>query len=160
MNNDIFRKKSIDSINSPEDLNSFMRITNPPLWMILFAIIILLAGAIVWGCTNTIDTRSQCIVISDGMQSYCYVHTDDLPYISQSTEIHMDDRIYFMDTIEDHGVYAETVMNDYQIVLGSYQAGETVYGLSLTNTLPEGTYEAYVVLERISPFTFLFNSAN
>ena len=42
MENQIFRKKSMDKISSPEQLNDYVRVSNPGIWMILFAVIILL----------------------------------------------------------------------------------------------------------------------
>ena len=41
MNNSIFRKKSLDRISSPEQLNDYIRVSTPSVWMVLFAIIIL-----------------------------------------------------------------------------------------------------------------------
>ena len=45
MSDQIFRKKSLDRISSPEQLNDYIRVANPGIWMILAAVIILLAGA-------------------------------------------------------------------------------------------------------------------
>lgn len=42
MENQIFRRKSMDKISSPEQLNDYVRVSNPGIWMILFAVIILL----------------------------------------------------------------------------------------------------------------------
>ena len=49
MSDQIFRKKSLDRISSPEQLNDYIRVANPGIWMILAAVIILLAGVCVWG---------------------------------------------------------------------------------------------------------------
>ncbi len=45
----IFRKKSLDRIQSPEQLNDYLRVTNPSVWVLLAAVIVLLAGMLVWG---------------------------------------------------------------------------------------------------------------
>ena len=42
----LFRKKSIDRIQSPEQLNDYLRVANPAVWVLLAAILLLLAGAI------------------------------------------------------------------------------------------------------------------
>lgn len=47
MNEQVFRKKSVDRVSSPEQLNEYIRVSNPGVWMILAAIIVLLVGAIV-----------------------------------------------------------------------------------------------------------------
>lgn len=35
MSDQIFRKKSLDRISSPEQLNDYIRVANPGIWMIL-----------------------------------------------------------------------------------------------------------------------------
>ena len=37
MSDQIFRKKSLDRISSPEQLNDYIRMANPGIWMILTA---------------------------------------------------------------------------------------------------------------------------
>ena len=44
MDQQLFRKESIDQIKSPEQLNDYLRVTTPTVWIILIAVIILLAG--------------------------------------------------------------------------------------------------------------------
>ena len=55
MENPLFRKKSLDHISSPEELHDYMRVTSPRLWMILAAIIVLLAGFAVYASTATME---------------------------------------------------------------------------------------------------------
>ena len=45
----VFRKKSLDRIQSPEQLNDYLRVTNPAVWVLLAAVIVLLAGMLIWG---------------------------------------------------------------------------------------------------------------
>ena len=45
----IFRKASMDRIQSPEQLNDYLRVTNPTVWVLLAAVIVLLAGMLIWG---------------------------------------------------------------------------------------------------------------
>ena len=49
MNKNIFRQKSIDKVSSPEKLDDYIRVTTPSVWITLIAILLLLAGALVWG---------------------------------------------------------------------------------------------------------------
>ena len=51
MGNQLFRQKSLDRISSPEELHDYMRVTSPRLWMILGAILVLLAGFIAYAST-------------------------------------------------------------------------------------------------------------
>jgi hypothetical protein len=43
-NQNLFRKKSIERISSPEQLNDYLRVTSPSTWIILIAVIVLRTG--------------------------------------------------------------------------------------------------------------------
>ncbi len=45
---DIFRKKSLDRAKSPEELNDYIRVTTPSVWIILLATVILLISMLAW----------------------------------------------------------------------------------------------------------------
>ena len=51
----LFRKKSLERISSPEELHDYLRVTSPRLWMVLAAIMVLLAGFIVYASTATME---------------------------------------------------------------------------------------------------------
>ena len=55
MESGLFRQKSVERISSPEDLHEYMRVTSPRLWMILIAILVLLAGFIIFASTATME---------------------------------------------------------------------------------------------------------
>ena len=59
MDNGLFRKKSMDRISSPEALHDYMRVTSPRLWMILTAIVVLLAGFIVFAATTRMESTEK-----------------------------------------------------------------------------------------------------
>lgn len=48
MNQPLFRKSSMDRVSSPEQLNDYIRVTSPGVWLVLAADIVLLMGACVW----------------------------------------------------------------------------------------------------------------
>jgi hypothetical protein len=56
-NNQIFRKKSLERLSSPEDLNAYLHVTNPAVWIILTAVILLLVGLFVWSSVTTVESR-------------------------------------------------------------------------------------------------------
>lgn len=55
---DLFRKKSLDRVSSPEQLNDYIRVTTPSVWLVLLAIIILLAGMIAWSVLGTVEAHA------------------------------------------------------------------------------------------------------
>lgn len=56
MDQTLFRKKSIERISSPEQLNDYLHVTSPSVWVILLAVIILLVGVVIWAYATTIES--------------------------------------------------------------------------------------------------------
>ena len=57
MENNIFREKSMQRISSPEQMDDYLRVTNPAIWVILAAVILLLASLIIWSTFVSIESR-------------------------------------------------------------------------------------------------------
>lgn len=62
MNESIFRQKSLDRISSPEEIDNYIRVTRPSLWLALGVIILLLAALILWSVT----ARIEATMVVDG----------------------------------------------------------------------------------------------
>ena len=72
----LFRKKSLDSISAPEQLNDYIRVITPTVWIALAAVVILLAGAVVWGIFGRLETVTKTkATVHDGL-AVCYVTGD------------------------------------------------------------------------------------
>lgn len=56
MDKSIFRKKSMDRISSPEQLDDYLYVTSPAVWVILLAVILLLAGFLFWGSVTKVES--------------------------------------------------------------------------------------------------------
>ena len=54
----IFRQKSMDRVSSPEQLNDYIRVTTPSVWLVLVAIILLLAGMLAWSVFGTVEATA------------------------------------------------------------------------------------------------------
>ena len=54
---ELFRKKSIEKVSTPEQLNDYIRVTTPSVWVVLIATALLLAGMLVWGVFGSIDIQ-------------------------------------------------------------------------------------------------------
>ncbi len=56
MENNLFRKKSLDHISSPEEMHDYMRVTSPRVWMLLSAILLLLGGFVFFIATANMES--------------------------------------------------------------------------------------------------------
>lgn len=52
----IFNKKASEKLKSPDDLDKYLRVTNPSVWVILAACAVLLCGLLAWGFFGAVST--------------------------------------------------------------------------------------------------------
>ena len=54
----LFRKKSIDRVSSPEQLNDYIRVTKPSVWLVLIAVVLLLIGMLIWSIFGSVTVTN------------------------------------------------------------------------------------------------------
>ncbi len=55
----IFRKKSIERVTSPEQLDDYIKVTTPSVWLILLAMVVLIAGTLFWAVFGKIQVNTD-----------------------------------------------------------------------------------------------------
>lgn len=55
----IFREKSMERVSSPEALNDYIRVTTPSVWIVLIALVVLLAGMLAWSIFGTVERQGE-----------------------------------------------------------------------------------------------------
>lgn len=80
MNNNVFRKVSLDRLSSPEQLDTLMKVTSPRGWLALAALGLLLASAMVWGFLGTVSTKiaTEGVLIQPGGLQTVYASSSGL----------------------------------------------------------------------------------
>ncbi len=157
--NTIFRKKSVERMSSPEQLNDYIRVCTPGIWMLLVAIIVLLVGVCVWGVFGRLDTTITTVAIADGQSVTVYVSEDELSDVTGKT-VAVGDAEYEIteDLIADAPVaVSEEVFSDYALHVSGLETGEWVYEITFDTELSDGVYEAEIVVESVSPMSFVLN---
>ena len=55
----IFRDKSIEKVSGPESLNDYIRVTTPSVWIVLIALVLLLAGILAWSIFGRVNLHGD-----------------------------------------------------------------------------------------------------
>ena len=151
----LFRKKSLEHISSPEELHDYMRVTSPKLWMLLSIVIALLAGFVVYASTATMENAMPVPV---QVENY---HFNDPntgeDYYGKAIYAELD--ISYMETLKP-GMKVRLAGETGSI--NSFYTSEDKLGvlIDMDNEklpLPDGSYEAEIVLESVTPISFLLN---
>ena len=157
MNEKIFRKKSVDRMSSPEQLNDYIKVTNPGVWMALAAIILLLLGICVWGIFGKLETKINVVAVSENGQTVCYVKEENIPSVKNEMSVYIGEESYRIKSIGTQPVSVSENMSEYARHVGDLREGEWVYVVIIDGNIADGTYKAQVVIESVSPLYFVFN---
>ena len=55
----VFREKSLRRISSPEQMDEYIRVTTPSVWIALIALALLIAGFLLWSIFGTMETHDE-----------------------------------------------------------------------------------------------------
>ena len=157
MNDQLFRKKSVDRVSSPEQLNDYIRVANPSLWMVLGAVIVLLVGVCVWGVLGRLDTTVTAVAVAENDQIVVYVKETDAESITEDMDVQIGEEAYAITAVSQTPVAVDDSFSEYALHVADLQKGEWVYVLTIDGTLPDGIYGAQIVIESVSPMSFVLN---
>ncbi len=132
----VFRRKTLDRIASPEQLTDYLRVTNPGIWVILAAVILLLAGVLAWSMVGTLETKAEVkVVVSDHTAQIISLESEPLA----------------------EGMPLHVIGQEYRIAYADLDEYGRSVGIAEVN-LPDGTYDGTVVTEAVHPISFLLES--
>ncbi len=134
----LFRKESVENIQSPEQLNDYMRVTNPAVWIVLISVIILLAGMLIWSSFATIDSFARgSAFVEDGSMVVVFTDAQVASNVKEGMTVSAGE--------------STSVINS----LGRLEDG-TLFALAQTD-LPNGSYDASVLFKQTQVLKLLFN---
>ena len=157
MNKQIFRKKSVDRMSSPEQLNDYIKVTNPGVWMALAAIVILLVGVCVWGVFGTLETKLSVAAVSQDGHTVLYVKEDNVASVRENMSVYIGDETYKVTSVSAQPVAVTEEFSEYARHTGELSIGEWVYVVQIDGNMPDGAYKAQIVTDSVSPLYFVFN---
>ncbi|MBO5757029.1 MAG: hypothetical protein J6S28_04965 [Clostridia bacterium] len=157
MNKQLFKKSSMDKVSSPEQLQDYVKVANPGLWMVLLAIVILLAGVVAWGCIGRIDTTLSTAIVTDGGIAVIYIGESNMEKIEVGMTVRSEDQEYVITEIAQVPIKVDGSLTDYAIHASGLTVGEWVYEVSIDGVHSDGVQKADIVIESISPISFILN---
>ena len=136
MTNQLFREKSLDKISSPEQLDDYLKVSTPSLWLILAAIVSLLVGIIVWASVDTLETTINAVGTVQDKYVEIVLTGSDADTVRSGMPVRID---------------------SYTTEIDLIQYDDLGRAIAICNAdIPAGNYKVEIVTERIHPISFLF----
>ena len=139
MNEELFRKKSLDKVKSPDNLDDYIQIANPGVWLIIISAIVLLVGACIWGTFGHIDSIIDTVVKVDEQGITCSILEEDVSTVMV-------------------GMTVKVGNNQLEIIdIGQKTATGYTCILKTDSSIEKGFYNGKIVIQSVKPFAFVFN---
>lgn len=135
MNEPIFRKKSLERISSPEEIDKYMKVTSPSMWLLMVAIVLLLMAAVIWSITGRIETTMDIATHSENGEITVLISAEDMNQLAVGSEVRAGNIIGNVTEIKK-------------------QEGNFLVSADIPQ-LQDGAVEVTFVTECLAPITFL-----
>lgn len=157
MADSLFRKKSLKKISSPEQLDDYVKVVGPGVWLILLSVIVLLSGIFVWTIGGHLDTIVKVGAICKDGSMTLYIAEEDIAQIREGMIIKVADTQCVLQDISEYPKKLTDQDDAYLMHLAGWKTGDWVYTANAKVNLPDGIMMADVLVKSEAPISFVVN---
>ena len=161
-NQSFFRSEAVDQLNDSGDLDKSLRVVTPRVWVVLVAIIALLAGIVSWAFFGAVSTTVSLKAINTDGALVCFVPASNTKKVAVGNPAQVDDHpatVNFISTVPlSRSEVKDIVENDYLVAVNTSEGWSFVDEVKLDgkNDLPmDVPLDAVITTERISPIELI-----
>ncbi len=157
----LFNEKATEKLRSPDDLDKYLHVTNPSVWVVLIACVALLTGLLTWGVLGSVTTSVSSTGVSIDGKAMCFLAAED------AAKVHAGDAAYVGEEQMKVAEVAATPLsrneankvltNDY--LVSTLVKGDWAYQVTFegdTSELANGVpLSVSITTERIAPITLV-----
>lgn len=153
------KNEKSNKITSPEQVNDYIKTSNPAAWLIILSAVILLASIFVWAVFGTLDVTVKADGVATKDSIVCY--------LPESEVVAVGDKVKLGDVSGEIVSVSEKPVSKTKITESLDVDEYTLYCLDLSEwnyiveiSMPENTSDGYVEVEitkeTIKPISFLW----
>lgn len=126
------KKNNDNRISNPEELDKILQKTNPLVWVVLGALIVLLLNFFAWTIMTTLEIKVSLKAQVSNEKVTAYANAQDIDKIKAGQKVYMQD-------MEGETLSVES---DGKVILSEFP-------------IKDGEYDCYVVVREVKPIDFL-----
>ena len=157
MKKELFRKKSLEKISSPERTDTYIKAVNVKLWLVAAACMLVIISLLLWGIFGKVEISKRGVTVCQNGEAICFISENDIDSIGEKTSFRINGRSYVLNNISDMPKKAFETMPEYAAHIGLYDENSWVYGAVLCTDLDDGIYETEIITKSVSPILLLMN---
>lgn len=157
----LFTEKAADKLRSPDDLDEYVRVTNPNVWVVLAACTVLMIGLFAWGFLGTAETSVGATGTYVKGEVLCFLPSDEASSVHVGDVANVNGALMHVASIGDVPV---SRVEAREIIGGDYLASTLVeddwthvVSFSGAADFKEGIpLSVTITTERIAPISLIF----
>lgn len=160
---EVFRKEALERAARPDQLDDYINVSNPSVWVILGAILAFLIGLGVWCVFGHIsDVRTAALYVDNGT-AIMYMQGTSAGDLSRGDEVAVGDTQGHVTAVESQTSAGDAASSDSAIAADAAAQSQSSSGSSVVMRavvdidLPDGTYQAKVTVGELDPIQLLLN---
>ncbi len=158
MSNGLFRQSTLDRVSSPDQLNDYIRVTKPGVWLALAAVMLLLSGILVWSIFGTVKTTVRTGVLVTKSGAYAYVAERDAQRLTPGMTVTLGDLSGVLQSVSSAPVRIGDQEDAYLLYLGGFAAGDFCYRADIAiEGAALGAHPADITVDAVHPITFVIH---
>lgn len=163
MKKQLYREKSMDRVSSPEQLDGYIQVVNPGIWLVIGAILVFLVSVVLWSVIGTLDVTIQIKGYSDGTSVYCFLDEAEIEAVRAGMDAYIGNehgKVDFAAEIpETYEDMAEFLGGEGMAHALSASSGDWRYRVVLTGIkAKEGVCDVTIVTDRMNPISYLIGT--
>lgn len=160
----IFNESAARKLRSPDDLEKYVRVTTPSVWMTVCACAALLLGLLVWGVFGTVSTDIATTGAVIEGQAMCFVPASDVVMVDVGDTASFEGVRMRISKVADAPMSIDEVKGELQsdYLLRSLIDGDWGYQVTFdgdVSELPSNVpLEVRITTERIAPISLILEN--
>ena len=86
-------------MHSPDDLDKFLQVTSPGVWIVILACAALLAGLIIWGFFGTVASNVTTSGVRIDDRVVCFLSAEDVGHVHAGDSVNVDGSLMHVESI-------------------------------------------------------------
>lgn len=160
----IFNQRATEKLRNPDDLDKYLQITNPSVWVVLAACIALLAGLLAWGIFGAVTTSVSTTGVNVNGRVMCFLTAEDAAKVHVGDAANVDGKQMTVSAVSDVPVSRKeagiTLKSDY--LVSTLMQGDWAYLVDFEGTtedLADGVPLAVqITTERVAPLSLVLKN--
>jgi len=158
MQSRLYREESLSQITKPHQLNDYIKVSSPGIWIVIAAILVFLVGLIVWATLGQITVSTETIAVVKNKRITVYFDVGIKEEIYEGMTVYCGDETFSLPEVDYKPVslYSEN-LSDYARYEGGFTEDSRLIRAIGDTDLSDGVYFVSVNLNSDKPIRLIID---